>query len=101
MSAALQNMLNEYPEEAKSLARLVAVETAERVLRTMAPKALKSEWITKEVAQELMQCSYTTLNNRVNEGYIRKNNHGRHGQKYYNRADIEAFVSGQPNKYQP
>jgi len=98
----LNAMLEKYPKEALELARLVAAETTERILKKLEKKtAQQREWITKDEAINMMQCSYTTLNNRVNEGLIRKSNYGQHGQKYYNRPDIEAFLSGQPNKYQP
>lgn len=97
----LNKMLDQYPNEALELARLVAIETTEQMLKKLEAQPQKREWITKEEALALMNCSYSTLNNRVNMGFVRKNTYGQHGQKYYNRLDIEAFLSGRPNQHQP
>lgn len=71
-----------------------AEKGAARALKTFSRKAKQGDWITKEEALELLECSYRTLLRLVNSGLVQSSGVGRTAQKYYYRPDLVAYKSG-------
>ena len=79
----LQQMLEECAERG-----------AARAIKAFRAQEAGREWITKEDACQMLHCSYSTLNNLVNQGKIHKNSEAKRGRKFYSRKDIENYVAG-------
>lgn len=85
----------------ENLLAQAAERGAARALGFFKMKGKQSEWISKEQAMEILGVSYHTLNRLVNQNHIRKNAIKGNSKKFYNRADIEAYMAGSPNNHKP
>lgn len=95
-----QQLMNEYPEELEALLKRAAAEGAGKALRVVKNEA-DDDWVSKEEAMRLLNCGYRALQNKVRKGHIRKSGGSRNEQKFYNRADIDAYKRGERKRHKP